>query len=276
MPRQFAVTFSARDQVSEPADDHRSPGWDWRTLWKAGAPRLSRAQIVVALLCGLLGFGLATQVHSEQNSGLSSASQSDLVDILDNLSARSERLRSEVGQEQSELSKLDGTGNTTAALQDAEQRASTLKILAGTIGATGPGIDLTIQDPGHAVTADVLLDTMEELRDAGAEALEIEGGPPHPAAVRLVASSYFLDAPGIGTGIVADGTTLEPPYDVIAIGDPHTLDAALGIPGGVLDTLKGKNASGSVQEMNSVQITALYTASTPTYARPAPTSSGAG
>jgi uncharacterized protein YlxW (UPF0749 family) len=263
---------------TEPAADPptRHEGWDWRSLWKAGAPRASRAQVVVALLCGLLGFGLATQVHSESNSGLRSASQSDLVDILDNLSARSERLRSEVGQEQSELSKLNGgSGDTAAALQDAQLRASNLKILAGTVGATGPGIDLTIQDPDHAVTADVLLDTMEELRDAGAEALQIDGGPPHPAAVRLVASSYFLDAPGIGAGIMADGVTLSPPYDVIAIGDPHTLDAALGIPGGVLDTLKTKKASGSVQENNAVQVTALYTPTTPTYARPAPTSSAA-
>jgi uncharacterized protein YlxW (UPF0749 family) len=84
-----------------------------------------------------------------------------------------------------------------------------------------------------------------------------------------------LDAPGIGAGIMADGVTLSPPYDVIAIGDPHTLDAALGIPGGVLDTLKTKKASGSVQENNAVQVTALYTPTTPTYARPAPTSSAA-
>jgi uncharacterized protein YlxW (UPF0749 family) len=231
---------------------------------------------VVALLCGLLGFGLATQVHSEQNSGLRSASQTDLVDILDNLSARSERLRSEVGQEQSELSKLDGSGDTSAALEDAQQRAATLQILAGTVGATGPGIDLTIQDPDRAVTADVLLDTMEELRDAGAEALEITGGPPDAAAVRLVASSYFLDAAGIGNGVTVDGTALSPPYDVIAIGDPHTLDAALGIPGGVLDTLTGKKASGSVKESNAVKITALHTATAPSYARPAPSSSGAG
>jgi uncharacterized protein YlxW (UPF0749 family) len=252
-------------------------GWDLRSLWKAGRPRASRAQLVVALLCGLLGFGLATQVHSEQNSGLRSASQSDLVDILDNLSARSERLRSQVGQEQSELSKLDGgTGDTAAALQDAEQRAATLQILAGTVAATGPGIDLTVQDPDNGVTADVLLDTMEELRDAGAEALQITGAPPHAGSVRLVASSYFLDAAGIGNGITADGTPLSPPYDISAIGDPHTLDAALGIPGGVLDTLKGKKASGSVTESESVKITALHTASTPNYAKPIPSSSAAG
>jgi uncharacterized protein YlxW (UPF0749 family) len=261
--------------VSDPRQQHT--GWDPRSLWKAGAPRFSRAQLVVALLCGLLGFGLATQVHIEQNTGLRSASQSDLVDILDNLSARSERLRSEVGQEQGELSKLNGgTGDTAAALQDAQQRADALGILAGTIAATGPGIDLTIQDPGRAVTADVLLDTMEELRDAGAEALEIRGGPPNGGAVRLVASSYFVDAPGIGNGVEVDGTALTPPYDIVAIGDAHTLDAALGIPGGVLDTLKGKKASGSISELDAVQITALHAAATPTYARPVPSSSSAG
>ncbi len=276
MQRRFAVTCFARDAMNEPGPGSgQGVSLSWRVLRKAVAPRASRAQLIVALLCGLLGFGVATQVHSEKGSGLRSASQADLVDVLDNLSSRSERLRSEVSQEQSELSKVDGgSGNTSAALTDAEQRASTLQILAGTIGATGPGIDLTIRDSNHSVTGDVLLDTMEELRDAGAEALEIRGAAPHAGAVRLVASSYFLDATGIGNGIIADGTPLAPPYDVIAIGDPHTLDAALGIPGGVLDTLKGKNASGSVRQLTSVAITALHVTSTPQYARPAPASSG--
>lgn len=266
----------------------------WHLLLKVGRPRASRGQFVVALLCGLLGFALVTQVHSESNVGLSSARQADLVDVLDSLSAKSDQLRSQITDEQNTLSKLTGgTDQTQAALQEAQERATTLRILAGTVGASGPGIDLHIDDPGHKVTADVLLDTLEELRDAGAEAVEIRGAQaagsttantnssaPESAAatpssthggplgVRLVASSYFVD-PDDGQGVIVDGTLLLPPYDILAIGDPPTLDQAMGIPGGVLDTLKGRSASGTVTDLDTVRITALHALTPPKYARPA-------
>jgi len=193
-------------------------------------------------------------------------------------------LRSQITDEQNALSKLTGgAGQTQAALEEAQQRAATLQILAGTVGASGTGIDLRIDDPDRKITADVLLDTLEELRDAGAEAIEITGAPVSPAgsteasavatpgaplAVRLVASSYFVDSQD-GNGVVVDGTLLAPPYDFLAIGDPPTMSQAMGIPGGVLDTLKGKGASGKVTALDAVRITALHTLTPPKYARPA-------
>ncbi len=269
---------------SAPPPPARPTGF--QLLVSMGRPRATRGQLVVALLCGLLGFALVTQVHSQAGSGLSSARQADLVDVLDNLSAKSDQLRSQITDEQNTLSKLTGgVGQNEAALQEAQQRATTLQILAGTVGATGPGIDLRITDPDRKITADVLLDTLEELRDAGAEAVEIRGSAPTPSgsaasatptssapgsalAVRLVASSYFVDSLD-GQGVVVDGTLLAPPYDMLAIGDPPTLSQAMGIPGGVLDTLKGKGASGAVTESASVRITALHALTPPKYAHPA-------
>ena len=145
-------------------------------LFDAGRPRATRAQVIGALLCGLLGFALVTQVHSATGLGFTTARQSDLVDILDSLSARSDQLRAQIATEQTSLAKLTGgTDQTQAALEEAQQRAATLQILAGTAAATGPGIDLQITDPQHQVAADDLLEAMEELRDAGAEAIQITG-----------------------------------------------------------------------------------------------------
>ena len=258
----------------------------WKELLAMSRPRATRGQLIVALLCGLLGFALVTQVHSQAGAGLSTARQADLVDVLDNLSAKSDQLRSQIADEQSTLNKLTGgAGQDQAALEEAQQRAQTLRILAGTVGATGPGIDLRIADPDKKVTADVLLDALEELRDAGAEAVEIRGAPVGssspgsptaspgaPLAVRLVASSYFVDSLD-GSGVVVDGTELAPPYDLLAIGDPPTLSQAMGIPGGVLDTVKGKGASGTVTELDTVRITALHAVTPPKYAHPASTPS---
>lgn len=273
-----------------------------RLLIDAGRPRATRAQVIGAVLCGLLGFALVTQVHSATGLGFTTARQSDLVDILDSLSSRSDQLRAQIAAEQTSLAKLTGgTDQTQAALEEAQQRAATLEILAGTAAATGPGIDLQITDPQHQVAADDLLEALEELRDAGAEAIQITGSAAAAAAgatpaagsvasadatptaapgasghvVRLVASSYFVDAPD-RSGIVIDGVLLAPPYDIVAIGDPHTMSTAMGIPGGVLDTLTAKGARGTVITHDAVQVTALHQVATPQYARPAPAVSSAG
>lgn len=278
-----------------------------RRLLDAGRPRATRAQVIGGILCGLLGFALVTQVHSATGLGFTTARQSDLIDILDSLSARSDQLRAQIAAEQASLAKLTGgTNQTEAALEEAQHRVATLQILAGTAAATGPGIDLQIADPQHQVAADDLLGALEELRDAGAEAIQITGsaaaattgtttgtgtlasaGPASGGAaptaapgasghvVRLVASSYFVDAPD-RSGIVVDGVLLAPPYDIVAIGDSHTMSTAMGIPGGVLDTLTAKGARGTVITHDAVQVTALHQVTAPQYARPAPAASSAG
>jgi uncharacterized protein YlxW (UPF0749 family) len=286
--------------TDEQQPPQRAPG-GLRLLLDAGRPRATRAQLIGGLLCGLLGFALVTQVHSAAGLGFTTARQSDLVDILDSLSARSDQLRAQIAAEQTSLAKLTGgTDQTQAALEEAQQRTATLEILAGTAAATGPGIDLQITDPQHQVAADDLLEALEELRDAGAEAIQITGGaatataattsgaavtsagPTHTAVpgasghvVRLVASSYFVDTPD-RSGIVVDGVLLAPPYDIVAIGDPHTMSTAMGIPDGVLDTLTAKGARGIVMTRDSVQVTALHQVTAPQYARPAPADSSAG
>lgn len=74
------------------------------------------------------------------------------------------------------------------------------------------------------VPAAVLFRCLEELRDAGADAVQV-------GLVRIGVSSYLLDEP-VSRGIVVDGIVLAPPYRFLAIGDPRTLTAALEIPGG--------------------------------------------
>ena len=66
-----------------------------------------------------------------------------------------------------------------------------------------------------------------------------------------------------------DGTTLQAPYTISAIGDPRTMSAALRIPGGVVQTVAGVGGEALVTEQARVDVTSLRPASTPQYARPA-------
>lgn len=227
------------------------------------SPRMSRrGQVVVGLLAAILGFALAVQLRStRESSAFASARQEDLVRILDDLSARGERLRQEIEElEQTRDRLTGGAGQSAAALAESRRRQDVLRILAGTVAAAGPGIEFTIRDPERAVTSEVLLNTMQELRDAGAEAIQVNG-------VRLVGSSWFTDS---RDGLVADGKPLAAPYVFRAIGDPHTLAEALGIPGGVLDQVAGRSgATANAEERDRVVVDALRPLSAPRYARPA-------
>jgi uncharacterized protein YlxW (UPF0749 family) len=112
----------------------------------------------------------------------------------------------------------------------------------------------------------VILDAVEELRDAGAEALQIDGGDGR-MGVRIVASTWFLDAPN-GALVVA-GRTLTGPYRLTAIGDPPTMQTALNIPGGVVDTVHNAGGTVTVSQPATVRVSALYQAGSPRYAQPA-------
>jgi uncharacterized protein YlxW (UPF0749 family) len=230
--------------------------------------RVSRTQLLVALLCALLGFAVTVQVRANREAGLTSLRQTDLVRILDTVSERSARLDAEARElELTRARLLSGANGNRAALAEARERAEALAILAGTIPASGPGIVLEIPDPRRAVRSDVLLDAVQELRDAGAEAMQI--GP-----VRIVASSYLLDT---DAGIRVDGTVLRPPYRFVVIGDPRTLASALDIPGGVLEVLRQRyGAEGVVSTRERVVVDALRLPKPPQYARPAPEATGGG
>jgi uncharacterized protein YlxW (UPF0749 family) len=220
----------------------------------------SPAAILVGVLIGLLGFGIAVQVRSNTStSGLPAARQEDLVRILDDLSSREDRLRRQIADLEAARSRLSTTGDSTStALEEARKRSDALGILAGTVAAQGPGIELTLDDPGRGLAAEDLLDAVEELRAAGAEAIQVGG-------VRIGLDSSFTAADG---GIAVDGVALRPPYTILAIGDPPTLATAMGIPGGVADTAKRAGGGARIEQQQKVVIRALHAVRPPRYGQP--------
>lgn len=225
-------------------------------LWP---PRVTRAQLIVALLLFVLGLGLAIQVRStSDNSALRGARQEDLVRILDELDSRTKRLEDEKQRLQGQRTELETSSNQAAeARKQTLEKERQLGILAGTVAAQGPGITLTITDSKKAVEADKLLDTIQELRAAGAEAIQVND-------VRVVANTYFSDADG---GIEVDGRKVTAPYVFKVIGKPQDLEPALNIPGGVVQTLEKEQATATVVRSEKIVVDALRPAKRPDYAR---------
>jgi uncharacterized protein YlxW (UPF0749 family) len=243
-----------------------APETSWRRITRMASPRIGKANVLATLLTMALGFAIATQIQQNQSTGLSALRQDELVRVLDDLGQRSTRLDQQLRDLQAQRDALkSGADSAAAATTAAQRRLDQLSVLAGTVRAQGPGIRLTISDPSNKITSVTLLDTVQELRDAGAEVIQV-------GQVRLVASSSFGDN---GTTVTADGTALARPFVFRAIGDGQTLTSAMNIPGGIVDTVKRNGGSATVEQPSTVVIDALHTATTPRYAQPVTDSAGA-
>lgn len=222
-----------------------------------GTPRPGRSGpqrrqlALIGVLLAALGFAIAVQVRATSGSdALTNLRQGDLIQILDNQNARADRLRSQIAQLQATLDRLRSTGNQSAAAQaQARAELQALQILLGLIPATGPGVVIRIEDPGGKLGAEQLLDVVEELRGAGAEAIDFAG-------VRVSTDTAFVD--GVGT-VLVDGHEVHAPYAVTAIGDPATLQTALTIPGGVVQTLDSLGGTVTVTQQSTVTVRSVRT-----------------
>jgi uncharacterized protein YlxW (UPF0749 family) len=221
----------------------------------------SRGQLAVAVLLGALMFAAVTQVRLyNTDNAYSGLRQSDLVQALNGLDAAQTRAQSEIAQLQRTRNSLrSSTEQRATALDQAHQELTALGILAGTLPARGPGVEIVVQDPHGRYRVNQLLDGIEELRDAGAEAIEINH------EVRVVAQTSFEDGQG---GVIVDGRLLTAPYTLDVIGDPDTLAKALDFPGGFKDEVALDKGTTTVTKKQDLDVEVVRAATQPQFAQP--------
>ncbi len=221
-----------------------------------------RSHVLVGLLVAMLGFALVVQLRQEESDQLSSLRQDDLVRLLDEVTQRGDDLSREQTALLAQRAELLSSGDSRRVAEEAaRQRAVVQGILAGTLPVEGPGITVTVVDLNGTVRAHTLYNMLQELRNAGAEAIELSGA-------RLTASSWFADS---GTGVTVDGVPLAPPYRWTAIGDAQTLAVALEIPGGALASIRNDGGQTALEQHELVQVTAVRELAEPAFATPAAT-----
>jgi uncharacterized protein YlxW (UPF0749 family) len=250
-PAASPEPVKTQDAAAEPEPATAAP---WRRLSSAGA--------LIWVLLALFGFTLVVQLRSnDTDDGLATARQEDLVRILSDLEAQDTRLQAEITALESSRQRLtSGVAGREAALAEADKRAEELGLLAGTLPGRGPGLRIVLD----GVKASAVLNAVQELRGAGGEVMELAGTS--GGSVRIVASTYFVDAEG--GGIVADGARLTGPYTLWVIGQPQTMETALQIPGGVVASVKSDGGSVTMQQRESVDVTTTRKATSLRYARP--------
>ncbi len=233
------------------------PDRSWRSMLRPTA-----AQIAVALLLAMLAFAITLQVRHKDPADYAGVRKGDLVELLRSLDAANDRINTQVNDltlTRNQL--LDSTRKSEEATKQASKRADDLGILAGSVGAEGPGISITINDPDRAIDAAAMLDAVEELRDAGAEVIAING------TARVVAQTYFLDD---DNGIRVGGREMKPPYLIEAIGDASTMSQAVTFRGGLADKVQNRGGTINVTTHEKITITALADIKHPEYSQPTP------
>ena len=250
MPESDEESRSALDRDREVDEQESGP-----------VERRRSRQLLTAVLLGLLAFTVTVQLGQDETDGYQNLRSVELVELLKTLDATNGRLSDQIEDLTATRDDLrTSTDASETAQKEAQRRLDDLSILAGTVGATGPGVRLTIADPDGTIGASLLLDTVQELRDAGAEAIVING------FARVVAQTWFADDADSG-GVLVSGKQIEGPYVIEAIGDPATMAPAIDFRGGIADRVESRGGTLSVERVESITITALADVVTPEYAR---------
>jgi uncharacterized protein YlxW (UPF0749 family) len=185
--------------------------------------RRASGRLAVAIVLAVLGFLVVVQLHSQAtDQGLAALSVQDLTELVANLTARNNQLRQEIAT-------LDDQHRTLAsALQNGDTSTTGIRndlshILAwsGALGVRGAGVEVSVRG---AIPADALNGLINELRNAGAEAISVGG-------VRLVPGVVVDGDPG---SLSVVGVPLADPAILLAVGQPETLAGSLSRAGGLI------------------------------------------
>lgn len=202
----------------------------------------SKGELSIAVVFVVLGFLLAVQLKSVKlNSAADTTSASrmeTLQDLYNQALSKSDGLEQQLGQAQTELSAYreqaaSGSGTSEALKAEVDR----LEILAGLTDVEGPGVMVVMKDSiavnatgdegDYIIHDNDLLSVMNELRDAGAEALSLNGE-------RILATSEIRCT---GAVVSVNGRRYAAPFVIYAIGDSATLYQALTMRNGVVDVL---------------------------------------
>lgn len=199
-----------------------------------------KAQISIGILCAALSFGIVLQCKSVKtnmkNISLTSE-QEQLVLREENASLKETNadLSLQLGIAQNDIEEYrkaaEENGNYEATLISQLRRA---EVLAGSTNVKGQGVKIVLTDSeqsGEETVENFIIHdsdlrlVLTELAAAGAEAMSINGQ-------RIISTSPVRC---VGPVITINDVKSAPPYEILAIGDKKTLEAAINMRGGVAD-----------------------------------------
>jgi len=191
-----------------------------RRIPRADSPASRLTVAAVAAILGILAVGqLRAQTGAPALAGLSAT---DLTQLIANLTTGNDQLRAEVTDleaQQSDLQDAHDRGETTVDQLTAD--LARIRAWAGLTQVTGQGIAVVVRG---RIGGDGVEDLINELRNAGAEAISVDG-------VRIVTGVVVAGAPG---AVSVENNAIGDSFEIRAIGSPQILTGTLTRTGGVI------------------------------------------
>ena len=213
--------------------------------------------MILAIMCFILTIGIMVQINTVKNNGTTvglSQTESNLKTQVLRMKEKYENQYQELEKAEEELEKVRqvATNNNTELLE-IQDKIKKYNLIIGNTDVKGTGVMVTLKDGETAISsldtenlivhAENVLSVVNELKNAGAEAISINGQ-------RVVNTTAI---PCDGNVIVVNGTKISTPIVITAIGYPELL-TTLNRPGGTLEyfTSLGKNVE--MKKYTSVKV----------------------
>ena len=181
------------------------------------------SRLTVALVAGILGILAVGQLRGQSGApALAGMSATALTQLIANLTTGNDELRGEITdltEQQTRLQEAHDRGETT--VDDLAADLARIRAWAGLAPVSGTGIAIIVRGP---IGGDGLEDLLNELRNAGAEAISVDG-------VRIVAGAVVAGAPG---ALSVENHAIGDAFEIRAIGSPQILTGTLTRTGGVV------------------------------------------
>jgi len=174
----------------------------------------------VALLLGVLAVGqLRAQSGAPALAGLSAT---DLTQLIANLTTGNDELRAEVTDLQSQAAHLkDDHDRGETTVDELTADLARIRAWAGLTPVAGQGVAIVVRG---RIGGDGVDDLLNELRNAGAEAISVDG-------IRVVTGVIVAGAPG---ALSVENHAIGDTFEIRAIGSPQILTGTLTRTGGVI------------------------------------------
>ena len=189
---------------------------------------LNSGSVAMSIICILLGIIIAWQFSSvNKNEEQMAVQNMKLTEVQDELIAQknnNEVLQKRLEEVQAENRRVKDSEAADKQLKDDLKRVS---LLAGLTKVSGSGLVITVDKKVVAPDEMNLLEIVNDLRSAGAQAISIN-------EERIVSNTEITVA---GNYIVINSQRTTSPYEIKAIGKPNEMERSLTMLGGLKDTL---------------------------------------
>ncbi len=223
---------------------------------------MKKDSLWIGFACIVLGVFIAFQMKFVQGTYLNGSSPTQkTTEILNELSAvkaEKETLIEEIERLEDQLDKIQNSASEeSAVVKNLTDELNRFKAFSGMTKVSGTGIIVTIDNPPSDINATLdknialdykmILDLINELNSAGAEAISInEQRMVNNTEVRLAGSQVNVNT-----------LPITPPFVIKAIGSSETLDSAIHIRFGIVQLLQEAGYYVEVKQVENLEIPAF-------------------